>query len=242
MYNLRKGRRNWYTSDLTSGIKETERDRFFKGMVEFVRQHASVHKNVLQDVEIPASHQLYRTGQHSIPSVYYAIQSLLPSFQNLRSLTTGCIKLLARSTDTSCLESMTVLRHNGDLQKEEVSELLKKHPPFLPRHRSLKHLTTETLGPDMFQWAVLEKKKQTDAEHQQESIVDRHLISGQHGRHTNDLVSLQSISISNLKPYVMDQELNDIAFAFSDSLEEWTVEDGYKRYEEPEEEEEEEED
>ncbi|KAK3821502.1 MAG: hypothetical protein J3Q66DRAFT_152684 [Benniella sp.] len=234
LLTIRRYNRYIYTNDTTHGIKETERDRFFKGMVEFVRQHASIHKNVLRNVEIPQSTQLYRTDQHSTPDVYYAIQSLLPSFQNLRSITTGRIELLARPTDTTLglLESITVLPRSGNLQDEEISELLIKHPPFLPRYRSLKHLTTETLGPDMFQWAVLEKKKQKEAE-EQEGIVDRHMSSWQHGHHTSDLVSLQSISISNKKPSLLIQELNDIAFAFSNSLEEWSVKDGSKGFEEP---------
>jgi len=227
-----------YTNDLTRGIEVAERDGFFKSMMEFVRQHTSIHKNVLRKVEVPHSAQLYKTDQHSIPDVYYAIQSLLPSFQNLRSITTGPIELLARHTDTSpsCLESITVLPRSGYLDGEEISELMSKHPPFLPRYRFLKHLTTETLGPDMFQWAVLEKMKQNEAEHQQESIVDRRLSSWQQRHHTNDLVSLQSIRISNKKSSLLNQELNDIAFAFSDSLEEWSVEDGSKSDEESEEE------
>ncbi|KAF9350081.1 hypothetical protein BGX34_001424, partial [Mortierella sp. NVP85] len=115
-----------YLSDPTRGIKETERDRFFKGMMEFVRQHTSIHKNVLQNVEVPYSSLLYRTGQYSIPDVYYAIQSLLPSFQNLRSITTGRIELLARPAGTclSRLESITVLPCSGNLKAEEISELL----------------------------------------------------------------------------------------------------------------------
>ncbi|KAK3821503.1 MAG: hypothetical protein J3Q66DRAFT_333465 [Benniella sp.] len=222
-----------YTFDPTCGIEETERDRFFGGMVEFVRQHTFIHKNVLRNVAVPRSGELYRTDQHSTPDVYYAIQSLLPSFQNLRSITTGKIELLARPTDTTpgLLESITVLPHSGNLQPEEISELLSKHPSFLPRYRSLKHLTTKTLGPDMFQWAVQEKKKQKEAE-EQEGIVDRHLSSWQHGHHTNDLVSLQSIRISNNQSSPLGQELNDIAFAFSDSLEEWSVEDNFGLYEE----------
>ncbi|KAF9343918.1 hypothetical protein BGX34_006223, partial [Mortierella sp. NVP85] len=219
---------NRYTSDPTHGIVETERDRLFKGMVEFVRQHTSIHKNVLRNFEIPPSTELYRTDQHSTPDAYYTIQSLLPSFQNLRSITTGWIELLARHTDTSvrCLESITVLPRSGNLQAEEISELLSRHPPFLPRYRSLKHLTSGTLGPDMFQWAVLEKKKQKEAGHQQESVVGRPLSSWQHRLHTSDLVRLQSIRILNEKPSPLDHELNDIAFAFSDSLEEWSVRNG----------------
>ncbi|KAK3821510.1 MAG: hypothetical protein J3Q66DRAFT_398540 [Benniella sp.] len=223
----------YHTNDPTRGIEETERNGFFRSMGEFVRQHTSIHKNVLQNVEVPSSSELYKTDQHSIPDVYYAIQSLLPSFQNLRSITTGRIELLARPTNTSpgLLESITVLPRSGSLQAVKISELLRKHPPFLPRYRPLKHLTTETLGPDMFQWAVLEKeKKQQEAELQLDSIVGRHMSSQQHEHHTSDLVRLQSINISNKNRSLLIQELDDIAFAFSDSLEEWRVEDGFTRH------------
>ncbi|KAF9345689.1 hypothetical protein BGX34_004547, partial [Mortierella sp. NVP85] len=210
-------------------IEKTERDRFFRGMAEFVQQHTSIHKNILRNVEVPSSADLRGTDQHSHSDVSYTIHSLLPPFPTLRSIDTDWIELLARHTDTnlSHLESMSVMPGSDrEWQEEEISELLSRHPPLLSRCRALKHLSVETLGPDMFQWAVLEKK-QKEAGHQQERIEGQR--PWQHEHHTSDLVPLQSIKISNRKRSPPDQALNDMVFAFSDSLEELDVSDGIRR-------------
>ncbi|KAK3821564.1 MAG: hypothetical protein J3Q66DRAFT_398585 [Benniella sp.] len=204
-------------------IQPEERVRYLEGMMEFVRRHTSIHKNVLQKVELPHLSDRDGTGQR----LHFAIQSLLPPFQISRSIDTDWIGLLARHTDANLgyLESLT-LNHNFRYQQvEEISKVLASHPPLLPRCRALKHLIAETLGPDMFEWAVMEKKKK-DAQHQQESTVGGYSSSWQHSHYNNGLVPLQSIKITNQKASPLVQELNDIAFAFSDSLEELCVDDG----------------
>ncbi|KAK3821563.1 MAG: hypothetical protein J3Q66DRAFT_438388 [Benniella sp.] len=211
-------------------IKQEERNRLFEGMIEFVRQHTSIHKSVLRNVEAPPSTALDGTDQHSRPDVYFTILSLLPPFQNVRSICTDWIELLARHTDTNLgyMESIEARTYNRDWKPEDESKLLSKYPPLLPRCRALKHLVANTLGPDMFQWAVLEKReKETERHH--EGILGRHLCSWQQKHHIRGLVPLQSIKMYNYMRPPLGQELNDIGFAFGDSLEELYVDDGIRR-------------
>jgi len=220
-------RRRMYPHDRTQHyLERRERDRFFRGMMEFVRQHTSIHKNVLRNVRIPYPTDIHGTDQQSHPDVYYAIKSLLPPFPNSRTIHTNWIELLARHTDSDLcrLESVSATTFDREWQDEELSEFLSRYSPLLPRCRALKHLSANTLGPDMFQWAVLEKK-QKEAEQQQESIMGQHLSSWYQRHHASDLVPLQSVTIFNEKPSPLGQELNDIAFAFSDSLETMSVYD-----------------
>ncbi|KAK3821565.1 MAG: hypothetical protein J3Q66DRAFT_398586 [Benniella sp.] len=211
-------------------IEQEERDRLFGGMLEFVRQHTSIHKNVLRNIEAPPSTELDGTDQHSRLDVYFTILSLSPPFQNVRSICTNWIELLARHTDTNlnCMESINAMTRGGDWEAEDESKLLSKYPPLLPRCRVLKHLSTKTLGPDMFQWAVLEKREK-ETERHQEGILGRHLCSWQQKHHTRGLVPLQSIRMYHNREPPLVQELNDIGFAFGDSLEELYVDDGIWR-------------
>ncbi|KAF9347634.1 hypothetical protein BGX34_002972, partial [Mortierella sp. NVP85] len=209
-------------------IKQEERDRLFEGMIEFVRQHTSIHRSVLRNVVTPSSTALGGTDKHWRPDVHFAILSLLPPFQNVRSIRTDWIELLARHTDTNLGYMESIEAYSRDWEAEDGSKLLSKCPPLLPHCRALKHLWTETLGPDMFQWAVLEKREK-EAEQQQEGILDRQLCSWQQRHHTSGLVPLQSIRIYNRKQPPLGQELNDIGFAFGSSLEEMDVRDGIGR-------------
>ncbi|KAK3821550.1 MAG: hypothetical protein J3Q66DRAFT_367246 [Benniella sp.] len=210
-------------------IEQREFDRLIEGMIEFVRRHTSINKNVLRNVELPPPYQLYESDRYSRSDFYYGIQSHLPPLQNSRKMVTDWITLLARHTDTS-LGHLESLRTTSDMvgRQEDVSKLLSRHPPILPRCRALKHLSVDALGLDMFQWAVLERK-QKEAKQQQENILGQQLSSWHQSHHTSDLVPLQSIEISNKKPSPLGQELNDIAFAFSDSLEILSVRDGIRR-------------
>ncbi|KAK3821496.1 MAG: hypothetical protein J3Q66DRAFT_386327, partial [Benniella sp.] len=200
---------------------EAERDRLFITMVDFVRQHASIHKHVLRHVVIPDSYQLPGTSRRSTVDVQFEILFLLPPLQNPQVINnSNWLEFVARLPDTNLnyLESITLTTSIMIEQAEEVSRLLSDQLPLLQRCRALKHLAMETQGPGMFQWAVREKK-QKDAGHQQGRNVDRQLGSCQYGCN-NNLVALRSIQLIHKSPLGPVQELNDIAFAFSDSLEE----------------------
>jgi hypothetical protein len=203
-----------------------ERDRLFRDMVRFVRQHTSIHTDVLRRVEIPSPFFLPKTSQNSPVDVWFEILSFLPPPQNPRSIDhRNWCEIVARlsSADLSHVKSINLIYFKDPAYAAKTLTLLSNQPPFLPRCRALEKLEMETLGPDMFHWAVLEKK-QKDEEKKQESIVGRHLSSWQCG-HYNTLVPLQFGSIIHGTPLEPVQEVNDIAFAFSDSLEELTVSD-----------------
>ncbi|KAK3821610.1 MAG: hypothetical protein J3Q66DRAFT_333763 [Benniella sp.] len=205
---------------------ESERDRLFEVMIQFIQQHTSIHKNVLQYVEVPDHYVLPKTNQYSNEDVQFKVLSLLPPLHNPRSINKdNWSRLLARLSDTNLdnVESIKLSRFGWTISEEKTLHILNSQPPFLPRCRSLKQLEIETMGPDMFHWAVLEKK-QKEAKHRQESIMSQHLSSWQHVHH-NNLVPLQSVKLIHKTPLEPIQELNDIAFAFSDTLEECIVND-----------------
>ncbi|KAF9359128.1 hypothetical protein BGX34_008537 [Mortierella sp. NVP85] len=192
-------------------------NRYSRGMLQFVQQHTSMHKNVLQHVEA----KMYTT-----PDLFFEIQALLPPLHNPQSIdSSNWIRFVGRMKDTNLnhVESITLhmkseAYHEGwGWQQEKAYEIFRSQP-FLSRCRALKKLKMDTLGSDMFQWAVQEKKQMDDA-CQQERIASQHLSTRQHGYHA--LIPLQSVTIGTKEwkqPPV--QELDDIAFAFSDTLEE----------------------
>jgi hypothetical protein len=205
----------------------SEHAHHFGDMVHFVRHHTSVHQHVLRQAFMPSSLIFPVTSRHLIADAWFKILSLLPPLHNPRQISySDTCKLAARLSDTnlSHVESMT-LAHQWEgisAEMEMALNVLKySQVPFLSRCRSLKHLEVETLGPDMFHWAVLEKR-QLDARRQQESLVGQQSSSWQHAHHSN-LVQLQSVELIHEMSLKPDQELDDIASAFSDSLEKLTV-------------------
>jgi len=198
-------------------------DRLIGAMVHFVQRHTSLHKNVLQSVEVPS---LLKNSKISAVDAQFAIFLLLPPVQNPRSIDpSNWCQMATRLSDINLnfVESIDLtLDDRMAEQNERAFKLLNDHPLFLLRCRALKRLAMETLGPEMFHWAVLEKK-QRDKGLQRESDVDPYLYSRKYGYY-NNLVPLQSIKIIN-RAMAIVQEMNDIAFAFSDSLEELALED-----------------
>ncbi|KAK3806809.1 MAG: hypothetical protein J3Q66DRAFT_375130 [Benniella sp.] len=199
-------------------------------MVQFVRQHTSIHNNVLQSVEVPR--YLPTPSRHCPADILFEILALLPPLENPRSIdTSNWCALVARLPDTNLnyLESIDLTSALEVEQAEMIAKLLSDQPPFLPRCRTLKRLVMDTLGPDMFHWAVLEKM-QRDKGRQRESNMCRNLFW--RDGYYDDLVSLRSIRLFNAEPLVLEV-LRDIAFAFRDTLEELTVED-FETFETPE--------
>jgi len=203
----------------------TERDRLFKGMVRFVQKHISIHQHVLQQVVVPGPDDLHATSEHTTVDVWLDILCLLPPPQNPRLIDKdNWCEIVTRISDINLNHVKSIkLDTFGIIGEAKTLALLKGQPPILPRCRSLEHLEMGTLGSNMFQWAVLERKKR-DTENQQLSAVRPQLSSWQYG-HYNELVPLRSIKITHMTPSKPVQELNDIAVAFSDSLEELTVRD-----------------
>jgi hypothetical protein len=210
----------WVTHEEEDGdpaqkVVNEKDSRYNAGMLQFVQQHTSIHKNVLRHVEA-----------NTAPDLFFEIQALLPPLHNPQSIDiSNWIKFVGRMKDTNLnhVESITLhmkseAYHEGWGWEQEKAYEIFRNQPFLPRCRALKKLKMDTLGSDMFQWAVQEKK-QMDESHQRERISSQHLSTRQQGYHA--LVPLRSVIIGTKEwgqPPV--QEVNDIAFAFSDTLEE----------------------
>ncbi|KAF9344935.1 hypothetical protein BGX34_005200, partial [Mortierella sp. NVP85] len=202
-------------------MKNEKRNRYSTGMLKFVRQHTLIHKNVLRYVE---------ADRHTAPDLFFEIQALLPPLHNPQSIDgSNWINFAGRMKDTNLnhVESIALhlkseVDHEGWGSQQEKAYEIFRNQPFLPRCRVLKELKMDTLGPDMFQWAVQEKK-QIDEARQRKRIASQHSSTRQHGYHDNDfvpLVPLRSVTIGTKEWLQLPvQEVNDIAFAFSDTLE-----------------------
>ncbi|KAF9349043.1 hypothetical protein BGX34_002096 [Mortierella sp. NVP85] len=185
-----------------------ERDRLFKGMLRFVQKHTSIHQHVLQQVVVPGPDDLHATSEHTTVDVWLDILCLLPPPQNPRSI----------DMDNWC----EVVTRISDINLNHVKSIKLDTFGIIGEAKTLA-LLKGTLGPDMFQWAALERKKR-DTENQQLSAVRSQLSSWQYGYY-NELVPLRSIKITHRTPSKPVQELNDIAAAFGDTLEGLTVRD-----------------
>lgn len=201
---------------------ELERDRLFEAMKKFVQRHTSFHKGVLQKVSIPS---LKETPRHKHQDFQLEISTLLPPLQNLRTVNNqNWNELVHRisETDLSKVESISLTRYGSPFLEEKTLALLDKSTLDLQRFRTLKVLEMESLGSDMFQWAVQEKRK-WDAEHGQEESGIQSFQSWQQKGQLKELVPLRSIRISHWIHQSAVQELDDIITAFSNSLEDLTA-------------------
>ncbi|KAF9352524.1 hypothetical protein BGX34_012114, partial [Mortierella sp. NVP85] len=218
----------WCVWDHTLKQKvETERhNRYSTGMLKFVQQHTLIHKNVLRYVE---------AYKYTTPELFFEIQALLPPLHNPQWIDgSNWTNFVGRMKDTnlSHVESITLHTEHevypyyiGWGENQEKAYEIFRNQPFLPRCRVLKKLKMDTLGPDMFQWAVQEKKQMDEACYRKR-IVRQQVSTQQHGYHNNDLVPLvplRSVTIGPKERLPPVQELDDIAFAFSDTLEELSM-------------------
>ncbi|KAK3821606.1 MAG: hypothetical protein J3Q66DRAFT_438424 [Benniella sp.] len=200
---------------------EGDRERLFMAMVRFVKRHTSIHHHVLRHVVLPDEALFPEIRRYSTVDVWFAIQLCLPPPQNLRQINRNNLyNVVVRQSEINLSHVESIMLDPAVDNPARVFKIWDSRTPFLSRCRALKNLNMGTLGSDMFQWAVLEKK-QKDAVQQQQSVAGRQLSSWQHSH--QDLVPLQSIKITHNTPLTPVQELNDIVFAFSDSLEDLTV-------------------
>ncbi|KAF9352560.1 hypothetical protein BGX34_012096 [Mortierella sp. NVP85] len=201
--------------------QEWERNHLFRSMVHFVQMHTVVHSGVLRHVVLPDSYHIPGIPHYPVDDIKFEMLTLLPPPQAPRTITNhNWCEIVARLPDVNLnhVESICLQHFGGTVSAEKTLELLSRRPPLLPRCRALKHLEMESLGPNMFHWAVLEKERQ------QESVVDQHGGSSQN-EHQSDPVPLRTIKLIHRTPSEPVQVLNDAAFAFSDSLEVLNVRD-----------------
>ncbi|KAK3821514.1 MAG: hypothetical protein J3Q66DRAFT_333494 [Benniella sp.] len=201
------------------------RDQAIKDMAEFVDRHVATHPGVLQQALCPCpdTHgfsdietDLIGNIQLNIPNapsppVFHAIddnnwcefasQHSKANFQHVESIrlskTTGLTRGDAILKDP--------YRRYGD-QQQTCTVHTDHYVPdgFLKSCRALQDLEIETLGRDMFQWAVHERESYQGQSSQPKPKA---------------LVPLRSVKITYGEPTSSVQELDDIAFGFSTSLE-----------------------
>ncbi|KAG0257072.1 hypothetical protein BG011_004181 [Mortierella polycephala] len=168
-----------------------------EGMVRFVQEHASCHRNVLLRAT-------FVDGSFAHPcsrGVLYRMLQALPPLINPRKLDySNWMQFAAKMQDTN-LEY--VQRIHYPLEFEELSGDIK---PFLHRCRSLKDLRVFSTASNTFQWAVEER--------------NQHIISKEST--LRPLVPLESLHIE-VDSQSSGREANDAAYAFSSTLKAVTV-------------------
>ncbi|KAG0267406.1 hypothetical protein BG011_005691 [Mortierella polycephala] len=171
-------------------------------MVRFVQEHVSCHKNMLMHVTL-----LDNMGLHTSPSdIHSRILQPLPPLANPRVLNaSNWMHFVTKSMDTN-LESVTVISYPKKPTRFSVDI-----DPFLHRCRSLRELNM-LLTAGAFRWAVEEK--------------DRYLVNKD--LDPRPLVSLQTLRL-RVVALSVGCDVNDAAYAFSDTLRSLTLDVTPKR-------------
>ncbi|KAK3831576.1 MAG: hypothetical protein J3R72DRAFT_495533 [Linnemannia gamsii] len=201
-----------------------------QGIVRFVQDHAQFFKDQLTDVSYVHDGGV-GTGRYDF---YYKdaqqeILRLLPPLHRPVVISEdNMIHLAAHPFSTNMAHVKRISITKPDV---EGFRTLLENPEILQRCRSLKKLHTYSLGPDSFKWAVREKEIMNGLGGGGIGNVG---IRGQRGReglltlgtYEGGLVPLEDVSIEMpLEPYIT--EVNDIAFAFNQTLKRLVVNLGH---------------
>ncbi|KAF9901392.1 hypothetical protein EC991_006212 [Linnemannia zychae] len=228
----RLGRMEHLRFNLDESFKEKHRatdasDRAIKSMqtmVPFIKEHQRLFNGQLKSVSVCDDLKWHKTSALCPREILWQVAQASPSLRCLRHLSpVNWLQLAGHplSTDLSHVVSLTSRQHTAELFDSLVSV-----QEILSRCRSLKEVSVLSTGKDGFKWAVQEKKAMLDRLCRngeggqlllQESTVSSHFESYQD---THGLVPLSSIHIEEFSAV---EEIDDIAFAFSQTLKSLTV-------------------
>ncbi|KAF9350080.1 hypothetical protein BGX34_001423 [Mortierella sp. NVP85] len=200
------------------------RDQAIKDMVEFVDRHVATHPGVLQQALCPCpdTHgfsdieaDLIGNIQLNIPNAPSPPRFHLIDDNNWCEFASQHSKASFQHAESIRLPKTTGLTHGDAILKDPYrryghqqasTDHTDHYVPdgFLKSCRALRDLEIETLGRDMFQWAVHERESYEGQSSQPKPKA---------------LVPLRSVKITYGEPTSSVQELDDIAFGFSTSLE-----------------------
>ncbi|KAH7038743.1 hypothetical protein BKA57DRAFT_442054 [Linnemannia elongata] len=204
------------------GFRE-ERRVHLETMVQFVREHAQIHKGVLRHATCENAYHLrgVRLLCQLCPEEYQlALLDCLPPLYNPKVLDTDNLRQFAskfRETNLECVEEF-----ENVYADEQTMNFLETKEPFLHRCRALRKVNMIAFGDkDLFEWAVLEKQEYDRLMNRGE-VPERQLVPVEH-------VSIQ-----------FDQEgygpqIDSIAQGFGNTLESLSAEwaNGFSSYGEP---------
>ncbi|KAF9127629.1 hypothetical protein BGW39_005754 [Mortierella sp. 14UC] len=189
------------TQEVMGATQECSKD-LYQSVAQFVENHARLFQGRLKAVTFTDS-GLWPNIEQSCPeATRREIIRLLPPLHNPRSLDDTNLVTLAAHLDSTDLTNVARI---FNLQGPDYwFHILRDSPQFLQRCRSLKELFMEPLGQGAFAWAVQEKCA---------------FLSGQGPYLEHELISLERISIHESEDALLTTELDDIAVAFSETLE-----------------------
>lgn len=184
--------------DLVQEFQRTT-NQLFESVARFVEENVRLFGKQLRQVECPDLYDGHHTQQYPKP-IMTRIMRALPALDNPHHLHEKNWLQFVSHLESTCLDNVNIITAPGDELRWQTELTLAGE--FLPRCRSLRTLRLPYFVPGTFRWAVDEKNRQG---------LD----------HERDLVPLRSISIIqfNSNPVL---EIDDIAYAFSDTLEEFT--------------------
>ncbi|KAG0024415.1 DEAH-box ATP-dependent RNA helicase prp22 [Podila clonocystis] len=173
-------------------------NQLFEDMVRFVEESIRLFGKQLRQVEFPELYDGHCTQQYPKPIMIQIMQAL-PPLDSPRHLHERNWLQFVSHLESTCLDSVLTINAPTD-ELQWLTDLIQAGE-YLPRCRSLKTLHLPYFVPGAFQWAVDEKNHR--------------------GTLGQDLVPLRRISIIqfNSNPVL---EIDDIAYAFSDTLEDFT--------------------
>ncbi|KAK5821443.1 hypothetical protein F5H01DRAFT_337169 [Linnemannia elongata] len=193
-------------------------------LVRFFRDHTRMFPGCLQSVEYHPGDIGDRFYQECPEKVRIQVIGLLPPLLRPSVLNMGnWHRFFAHpeETDLSCVETVETGGPQG-----RVIDLIRERTEFLRRCRALRRLNMSCLGEGTFQWAVKEKQ---ELERLQGNVTNFQLSTDKQGVGATSsplylehgLVPLAQVSISDVSSTT--DELDDIVFAFSHTLESLTV-------------------
>ncbi|KAG0287736.1 hypothetical protein BGZ96_008366 [Linnemannia gamsii] len=190
--------RNLLVDEPTRQCKEEA----MRSLLQFVENHGRLFVGRLRTVNIcdsPIWSGPYRTHFEDIQLQIYRLLPPMPPPRILDHSNWTRLMCHPLTTNLSYVERITALQ-------QQISAPLSDYPRLFQRCRALKSLKISALGKGNFKWAVQEKESA--------------------GGGSEDLVPLESLNMRNCDS--LTEEVNDIAFAFSNTLQRISVDEGVR--------------
>ncbi|KAF9100088.1 hypothetical protein BGX23_006052 [Mortierella sp. AD031] len=217
------------SEEIVHAATQARKDEAMQGLVQFVKEHHQLFGSRLKTVVCPDS-EIWAWAHQKFPEeIQVDISRILPPMHRPTLLNDVNWKQFVAhisATDLGYVQKISI-----DLASEPTRDRLYEHPDFLQRCRTLKHLMMDSLGQGTFKWAVQEKERimesvsnssimDTSNAKQDISLLqdDNRPLYMRHG-----LVPLEKASITESDKMAFTDEIDDIAFAFCQTLKDLTI-------------------
>ncbi|KAG0210520.1 hypothetical protein BGX33_004837 [Mortierella sp. NVP41] len=217
---------------------QARRAELSQAMVQFVKDHTRLFPGRLRTVASSDSEMWPDLKQACPEETELEILQMLPPLKKPTSLTTE------NSLHFSVHLKSTDLCHVREIPDFHSSSFnpwfgtLRDNRQFLQRCRALRSLSMDTLGQGTFKWAVQEKRELEDLGNNTTSNIHKRgqgILSLEELRPAylkHGLVPLEDVCISEVDEPLTD-EIDDVAFAFSQTLQSFIVTPSYEQLQPP---------